>query len=150
MRTQDHVTLDLFCMGNIPNSIPEKPGSLKIGLNLRRFLAETIKKSPLSREQIVERMSELLGTKITLPMLNRWVAYSSEEWRFPLEYLPALEVVLDTHIILSWLADIRGARVLVGREILEYELGKAALMKSELRHHEARIKKALGEQHGRD
>lgn len=148
MRAQDHVTLDLFYMGNIPNSIPAKPGSLKIGLNLRRFLAETLKESPLSREQIVERMSELLGTKVTLPMLNRWVAYSSEEWRFPLEYLPALEVALDTHIILSWLADLRGARVLVGREILEYELGKAALMKSELRQHEARIKKALGEQHG--
>jgi hypothetical protein len=103
MRPQDQVTLDLFCIGNIPNMIPPKPGALKIGLNLRRFLAETIKDSPLSREQIVERMSDLLGTRITLPMLNRWVAYSSEEWRFPLEYLPALEVALDSHVILTWM-----------------------------------------------
>lgn len=148
MRPQDQVTMDLFCMGNIPNSILPKPGALKIGLNLRRFLADTIKGSSLSREQIVERMSELTGTRITLPMLNRWVAYSSEEWRFPLEYLPALEVALDNHIILEWMAELRGARLLVGREILEYELGKAALMKSELRQHEARIKRALGEKHG--
>ena len=148
MRPQDQVTLDLFCMDKMPNSIPLKPGALKLGLNLRKFLAETIKKSPLTREQIVERMSELLGTRISLPMLNRWLAYSSEEWRFPLEYLPALEATLGTHVILEWMADLRGVRLLAGREILEYELGKAALMKSELRQHEARLKKALGEKHG--
>lgn len=148
MKPQDQVTLDLFCIGKMPNSLPTKAGAFKIGLNLRRFLAETIKESPLTREQIVERMSELLGTRISLPMLNRWLAYSSEEWRFPLEYLPALEATLETHVILEWMADLRGVRLLVGREILEYELGKAALMRSELRQHEARIKKALGEKHG--
>jgi hypothetical protein len=147
MKPYDQLTLDLFCMGKIPNSIPNKAGAFKVGLSLRRFLAETIKESPLTREQIVERMSELLGTKISLPMLNRWLAYSSEEWRFPLEYLPALEAALETHVILEWMADLRGVRLLVGREILEYELGKAALMKSELRQHEARLKKALGEKH---
>ncbi|MGZ8238292.1 MAG: hypothetical protein ACXWTY_10535 [Methylobacter sp.] len=144
MKPQDHLTLDLFCMDKIPNSLPTKAGAFKIGLNLRKYLAETIKESPLTREQIVERMSELLGTRISLPMLNRWLAYSSEEWRFPLEYLPALEATLGTHVILEWMADLRGVRLLVGREILEYELGKAALMKSELKQHEARLKKALG------
>jgi hypothetical protein len=148
MKPQDQFTLDIFSIEKMPNMIPPKPGALKIGLNLRRFLAETVRESPLSREQIVERMSELLGTRITLPMLNRWLAYSSEEWRFPLEYLPALEVALGSHVVLEWLVDLRGARLLVGREILEYELGKAALMKSELRQHEARIKKALGQHHG--
>jgi len=71
MKPQDQVTLDLFCIDKMPNSIPPKPGALKIGLNLRKFLAETIKESSLTREQIVERMSELLGTRISLPMLNR-------------------------------------------------------------------------------
>lgn len=59
-----------------------------------------------------------------------------------------MEAALGTHAILEWMADLRGVRLLAGREILEYELGKAALMKSELRQHEARLKKALGEKHG--
>lgn len=148
MRPYEQVTLDLFCIDKIPNSIPVKPGALKIGLSLRKFLAETVRDSEFTREEIVEKMSELIGTRITLPMLNRWVAYSSEEWRFPLEYLPALEVALNSHAILQFIAEMRGCRLLVGREILEYELGKAALMKSELRRREASIKKALGGNHG--
>jgi hypothetical protein len=135
-------------MGQVPNMIPPKLGALKIGFTMRRFLVETVKESSLTREQLVERMSELLGTRITVAMLNRWLAYGTEAWRFPLEYLPAFETALETHALLEWIAEKRGARLLVGREIMEYELGKAMLMKTELRRHEARIKKALGDQHG--
>lgn len=145
MKTHDTATLDWIELLQVPEAIAPKPGALNIGLKLRRVLNESIKASPLSRQEIAERMSSMLGHQVTASQINHWTAGSREGWRFPLEYLPALETVLETHHILTWLADLRGARLSFGREVLEAQLGKLEHMKGELKRREAAIKKALGE-----
>jgi hypothetical protein len=90
MKTRDPLTVDLF---DVPVERAPKPGALD-GMQFRHMLSEQVKASPLSRHQIAARMSELVGHEITKHQLDSWTAESREGWRFPLEYLPALEVAL--------------------------------------------------------
>lgn len=141
MKPRDCLTADMF---EVPVARVARPGALDIGLQFRHLLSDLMKASPLSRHEIAAKMSELLGHDISKHQLDSWTAESREGWRFPLEYLPALEVALETHDLLAWLADVRGARLSVGREALEGQLGKIERMKDDLRKQEAAIKRLLG------
>lgn len=145
MKARDGLTVDLFDMVAVPVERGDKPGSLEIGGQVRHLLSEQMKASPLSRHQLAAKMSELVGHEISKHQLDSWTAESRDGWRFPLEYLPALEVALETHEIMAWMADLRGARLSVGREALEAQLGKLEHMKSALKKQEALLKRALGE-----
>lgn len=90
-------------------------------------------------------MSELTGSDITKHQLDSWTAESREAWRFPLEYLPAFEAAVETHDVTAWIADLRGARLSVGREALEAQLGRIGRMKDDLARQERALKKLLGE-----
>lgn len=138
----DTYTVDLF---EVPAPRVPVPGALDVGLALRGLLSHLLKASPLSRFEIAARMSELTGHDITKHQLDSWTAESREGWRFPLEYLPALEVALETHDVTAWLADLRGARLSVGREALEAQLGRINRMKDDLSRQERALKKMLGE-----
>lgn len=140
-RASDTLTGDLF---EVPVPKEPLPGALAIGVPLRHLISDLLKNSELSRFQVAARMSELLGTEITKHQLDAWTAESREGWRFPLEYQPALEVALQTHAITAWLADLRGARLLIGKDALEAELGKVGRMKEELMRQEKLLKRALG------
>jgi hypothetical protein len=141
-RRHDTYTIDLF---EVPAPRTPVPGALDVGLALRGLLSQLLKSSPLSRFEIAARMSELTGHEITKHQLDSWTAESREGWRFPLEYLPALEVALETHDVTAWLADLRGARLSVGREALEAQLGRINRMKDDLSRQERALKKMLGE-----
>ncbi|WP_416244310.1 hypothetical protein ACLSSQ_00230 [Azospira sp. APE16] len=141
-RPADNLTMDLF---EVPTPVSPRPGALLIGQQLRSLISDLLKASPLNRYEVAAKMSELVGHEITKNQLDSWTAESREGWRFPLEYLPALEVVLETHAITAWLADLRGARLSVGREALEAQLGKVSRMKDELSQQEKAIKRLLGE-----
>lgn len=141
-RAADPLTLDMFA---IPSPATPTVGGLDVGLTLRHLLSDLLKASPLSRYQVAAKMSELTGHDISKHQLDSWTAESREGWRFPLEYLPAFEVAVETHDVTAWLADLRGARLSVGREALEGQLGRIATMKDELARQEKALKKLLGE-----
>ena len=141
-RPADNLTMDLF---EVPTPVSPRPGALLIGQQLRSLLSDLLKASPLTRYEVAAKMSELVGHEITKNQLDSWTAESREGWRFPMEYMPALEVVLETHAVTAWLADLRGARLSVGREALEAQLGKVSRMKDELAQQEKAIKRLLGE-----
>lgn len=139
---RDCLTADLF---EVPSPRNPLPGALAVGMVLRCLLSDLLKASQHNRFEIAARMSELTGQEITKHQLDSWTAESREGWRFPLEYLPALEVALETHAVTSWLADLRGARLSVGREALEAQLGKVSRMRDELASQEKQLKRLLGE-----
>jgi hypothetical protein len=143
-KQRDLLTVDWIDMMDVPVARSPKPGALDINVQFRHMLSDLLKVSPLSRVMIAARMSELLGHEVTRHQLDSWTAESRDGWRFPLEYLPALEVALETHEVLIWLAELRGARVSVGREAIETQLGKIGRMKDELRRQELAIKRLLG------
>lgn len=141
-RGQDLFTGDLF---EVPAPRAPLPGALDVGITLRQLLSNLLKGSPLSRFEIAARMSELTGHEITKHQLDSWTAESREGWRFPLEYLPAFETSIETHDVTAWIADLRGARLSVGREALEAQLGRIGRMKDDLARQERALKKLLGE-----
>lgn len=142
-RPVDQLTMDLF---EVPMPVRPIPGALAMGAALRGLLSDLLKRSPLSRHEVAARMSELTGDVITKHQLDSWTAESREGWRFPLEYLPALEEALQTHEVTAWIANLRGARLSVGREALEAQLGKVSQMRDELAKQERTLKRLLGEQ----
>ncbi|AUN95906.1 hypothetical protein [Pseudazoarcus pumilus] len=142
-RRVDPLTMDLF---EVPVPVRPTPGALAIGPALRGLLSDLLKRSPMSRFEVAARMSELTGDHISKHQLDSWTAESREGWRFPLEYLPALEAALETHEITAWIADLRGARLSVGRDALEAQLGKVSRKRDELARQERELKKLLGEQ----
>lgn len=140
-RAPDTLTGDLF---EVPTPRAPMPGALSIGTVLRSLLSDLLKKCPLSRFDVAARMSELTGQEITKHQLDSWTAESRDGWRFPLEYLPAFEVAVQTHDVTAWMADLRGCKVLVGKEALEAQLGKVGRMKDDLTRQERALKKLLG------
>jgi hypothetical protein len=141
-RAADLLTGDLFA---IPAPATPSIGGLDVGLRLRHLLSDLLKDSVLSRFQVAARMSELTGHEISKHQLDSWTAESREGWRFPLEYLPALEVALETHAVTAWVAHLRGCTMLVGKEALLAELGRVERAKQDLLGREKTIKRLLGE-----
>ena len=98
----DPLTLDLF---EVPIPTAPMPGALNFNLVLRHLLSDLLKSCPFSREIVAARMSELTGDQITeAPARFSWTAESREGWRFPLEYLPAFEVAVETTGLIAWAA----------------------------------------------
>ena len=143
MKTRhDNLTLDLF---EVPVARTPLPGALSVGLALRHLIAELLKGCPLSRIEIAARMSELIGEPVTKHQLDAWTADSREGWRFPLEYLPAFEVAVSTHGLTAWLADLRGCKVLVGKEALDAEVGKLERVRDEATKKIRQLKHVIGD-----
>ena len=141
-RLHDPLTLDLF---EVPVPRVPMPGALDVGLAVRHLISDLLKDSPRNRFEIAARMSELLGHEITKHQLDSWTAESREGWRFPLEYLPAFEVAVETHLVTTWLADVRGCKVLVGKEALDAEIGKLERLKESAGKRIKELKHAMGE-----
>lgn len=141
-RHNDNLTLDLF---EVPAPTNPLPGALNYNRVVRSLLSEILKTCPLKREQVAARMSELTGDQITVHQLNAWTAESREGWRFPLEYLPALEVAAETTALIGWAADVRGGKILIGKDALDAEIGKLERLKEETTRRIRQIKAALGE-----
>ncbi|MCL2830736.1 MAG: hypothetical protein FWD77_08385 [Betaproteobacteria bacterium] len=137
---RDSLTDDMFC---VPVPVVET-GALSIGHRIKALIARKIRESGLSRTFIAARMSELTGAEITKHQLDSWTADSREGWRFPLEYLPALEVALDTHDITAMIADLRGARLVVGRDALDAEIGRLERQRDEATRRIKALKGAVG------
>lgn len=141
-RVPDPLTLDLF---EVPVARTPLPGALDVGPAVRHLLSDLLKASHRNRFEIAARMSELLGHEITKHQLDSWTAESREAWRFPLEYLPAFEVAVETHQVTAWMADLRGCKVLVGKEALDAEIGKLERLKEEAARKIKQLKQAMGD-----
>ena len=90
-------------------------------------------------------MAELTGDNISVHSLNAWTAESREGHRFPLEYLAAFEVAAETTALTAWLADIRGGKVLMGKEALDAEIGKLERLRENAGKKIKQLKQAMGE-----
>lgn len=139
-RKRDTRTLDLF---ETPRPAPAAPGGLDVDRELRHLVSRVLKETPHSRYEVAARMSELLGVDVTVHQLNAWTAESRDGWRFPLSYLPALEVACDTLALTEWIAGKRGCALLVGEETLFAELGRLQQLEREVKEQIKSVKDRL-------
>ena len=129
MKEATHRQLDLF---EAPAPRNEGAGTL----NIREAVLETVtammKASPLSREQIAERMAGLTGTRITPVMLNAWTAESRTAHRFPFEFAPALEAACGSRALTNLMAELAGGEIYYGMDALKARLGVLEIEKAHL------------------
>jgi hypothetical protein len=119
---------------------PAVPGSDHLGPVVRGVITRVIHNCRLSREQIADRMSEALGTRVTARMLNDWTADSKELHRFPLEFVLAFCRAVDDWSLLSSVVERCGVRVISNQEARMLEFAQASLSKELAdREHEYRI-----------
>jgi hypothetical protein len=137
----DPLTRDLF---EVPVEVVPVPGSLDCGRAIRHVLADLMAHSAHSRQAVAEAMSTLTGASISKHQLDSWTAESRDGWRFPLEYVPAFEVAVETRELTAWLADVRGCKVLVGMDALDAEIGKLERIKADAGRRIRRIKDVMG------
>lgn len=141
-RTADALTGDLFA---VPEPVGSLPGEMDFSLAVRRLMADAIKASPLNANQIATRMAELTGHPITEHQLHAWTAPSREAWRAPLEFIPAFEAAAETTALTAWLANVRGGRLLIGRDTLHAELGRLERARDDAAKKIKLLKQQMGE-----
>lgn len=137
----DGLTRDLF---EVPVEVVPVPGALDCGRAIRHLLGELLKQTTHTRQEVAQQMSDLTGSPISKHQLDAWTADSREGWRFPLEYVPAFEVAAETRELTSWLADLRGCKVLVGKDALDAEIGRMERMREDAGRRIRQLKQVIG------
>jgi hypothetical protein len=105
-------------------SFNEPAGSFRRKEAVQEALKRTLKNCQLSREEIAEEMTRLVGENITVNHIANWTAESKNGWRMPLEYAAAFYLITgDPGVIQAALAG-SGIGVLNDKEFALFELGK--------------------------
>ena len=131
--------------------IPPEPGvgsgGQDVASALRELLSDVLaaaKARGRDRHAIAAEISRLSGRDITKNMLDRYCA-SAEEWRFPLETLPAFAQATGDLRLLEFIAQACGCRVMRGEEALLAEIGALMLEERAAKNRLERIRRALQE-----
>ena len=98
----------------------------------------------LSREQICDRLSALLGRKISLDQFNAWTAETNKN-RMPADVLIGLAYILDCREAIEKLIAPLGWKISTRRDQALAELGRIQIDKEELAAREAAARQALKE-----
>lgn len=141
-RITDLLTAELF---EAPLPAPTAAASMHYSREVAHQVSALLAGSGLSRYQVAARMSELAGREVSKYMLDAYSAESREAYNLPLWEVPALEVACGGHGLTTWLACKRGARLLVGRDALDAELGKLERLRDEASRKIKELKRVLEE-----
>lgn len=107
---------------------------MSFSLELKSQIARSIKKSPLSREEIVEGISKHVGHSVSCHQLNNWTSDSHGRHYFPAEYIPAFITIVRDQSVLELICQKANGKF-VKIDQLNNELTK---IESELMRLEAR------------
>lgn len=127
-RARDTSTPDLFA---VPRPASTRPGEMDYRAAIAHLTAGALKGATGDRFDVSAAMSRLTGHEVSRYMLDAYTSEARDTFNLPFWLVPALEVTCETHALSNWLADVRGARLLVGRESLTAELGKLERIKAE-------------------
>jgi hypothetical protein len=121
-------------------TVPETPrteaGGLDIALAVRDALTEmlsTASTQGMDRHAVGAQVSRLSNRDMSKNMLDRYCAPSADEWRFPLEALPALTLATGDYRLLELVAEKCGCRITRGEEALLAEIGALTLQEKSVK-----------------
>lgn len=78
----------------------------------------------LSREEIAQEMTRLVGEKIGVSHIANWTAESKSNWRFPLEFAAAFFMITGDIRVMKAALEGSGINVMDDNDLLFYEIGK--------------------------
>ncbi len=128
MSRRDASTGDLFA---VPQPAAPVSGAMDYRTVMAHLLAEMLRESSRDRYAVAAEASRLAGKELSKYMLDAYTAESRETFNAPAWAIPALETACGSHRITSWLAGVRGGRLLIGREALNAELGRLERQRDE-------------------
>lgn len=142
-RVKDLVTQDMFAR---PQPIPNTPGSYALAREIAHTMSEALKRCAYDRYEVAARMGRLLGSDVSVHMLNAYTAESREDHNISLERAMAFDAATEGYALLNFFAEKRGCRIAIGKDALLAELGAIEQMKAELSRQEKAIKHYLEKQ----
>ena len=113
---------------------------------LAHLLSEVFIESGLSRYQIAAEVARLTGKDVSKAMLDGYTSEARETFNLPMYLVPAIETACRSHKITAWLAGKRGARILVGRETLNAELGKLEAERQRISENIKKLRSYMGQE----
>jgi hypothetical protein len=125
-----------------------KIGTLNITLQLQEIIDKCIGQSPLSRDIIAGRMSELTGQQITRVMLDSWTSSAKQKHRFPAEFLPAFCIAVENNAPINFLAGKCGIFTMMDKDVLLAEMARKMSTRDEANKEIKKIKLFLQEIEG--
>ncbi|MGQ0530555.1 MAG: hypothetical protein ACT4PG_12250 [Panacagrimonas sp.] len=141
MRRDVH-TADLF---EVPRPANPLPGTHDYRAQVSGLVADVLKAASSDRFAVAGQMARLTGKDISKHMLDAYTSEAREEFNLPFYLVPALEVAAGTHLLTAWLADVRGGRLLIGREALNAELGRLEKLREDTGCRIRDLKRRMGE-----
>lgn len=139
MRKPDLHTGDLFA---VPQPVQPYAGSLSCRAQIASVMSEALK--GYDRFDVAAKMSKLLGRDISKHMLDAYTAESREEHIPPLDTAMAFDMATDGMALLTFYSHMLGASLVVGKEYLNWQLGRLEKEKEDKAREIKRLRKALG------
>lgn len=124
-RRGDLLTGDLF---EIPQPVPMRPGSLEFRIEIARTMTEALEGR--DRYEVAATIQELTGYQFTKASLDAMTAPSREH--IPnLERAVAFDLATESNALIGLYATKLGARVIVGEQVLDNEIGRFERIKQD-------------------
>lgn len=140
MKKLDTLSGDLF---EVPQPVLPIAGALACRAQIAHVMSDALK--PHDRYEVATQMSKLLGREFSKHILDAYTAESREEHIPPIDTAIAFDMATGGMCLLNFYAQKMGARLVVGRENLNWQLGKLEHMREELARQIKQVKQALGE-----
>ncbi|KIO49626.1 hypothetical protein [Nitrosospira sp. NpAV] len=139
MSKRDKFTSDLF---EIPQPAPNAAGSLHCRVQIAHTMSEAL--IGYDRYEVAGTMSRLLGRDISKHMLDAYTAESREDHIPPLDTAIAFDMATNDVRLLNLCASKLGARVALGKDALNAELGKLERLRDEAAKQIKQLKRVMG------
>lgn len=121
-----------------------EPGSFNDDQLVRSTISAAIKASPLSREQIADAMTVMLGLRVTARMLNNFTSGSTSPARFPAAWDRAFCCAVADDSLLVCRVLRAGLIAISEQEKALMELGRQYLIRKRADEEAERLERRLG------
>lgn len=89
-------------------------------------------------------MSAVSGQPISEHMLNAWSSQARTQHNIPLYLVPSFELAVGQNALTDWASVQIGGRLLIGRDLLNAELGHLERVRDQARRQIIEIKRFMG------
>ena len=132
----------------LPKAPAALPGSLGCATRVAGLVAYGLDQARIERgrgrEAVATRMSELTGERITVPMLNAMTADSHQGHRFPLQWLPAFVEATGCYELMTQIAELIGAMVLIGDDVIRAKMAEQDRIAAQAQAEKRRLARMAG------
>lgn len=118
---------------------PAIESSAEVCIEIAGACKRAIRRSGLSREQLLDKIQDLYGTKLSPHMLNHWLSKPAQ-YPMPAHILLAIALITEDLAPLAALAEPIGARVITKSEIRQLTLGQLDQTITEMQRLKRRLK----------